>query len=86
VQHEFEHRHRAVARGEELARKEPQLPEAPGVQVLEQHIVDPALVRRHALKERLAARHGDDAAAYTAGKRELVGRVLQQAGLELGRR
>jgi GrpB-like predicted nucleotidyltransferase (UPF0157 family) len=39
-----------------------------------------------ALKHLLAARHPEDAAAYTAGKRELVARVLRQAGLELGRR
>jgi GrpB-like predicted nucleotidyltransferase (UPF0157 family) len=38
------------------------------------------------LKQLLAARQGDDTAAYTAGKREFVARVLQQAGLELGRR
>jgi GrpB-like predicted nucleotidyltransferase (UPF0157 family) len=48
---------------------------------------DAALAAEYeALKQLLAARHGDDTAAYTACKRELVGRVLQQAGLELGRR
>jgi GrpB-like predicted nucleotidyltransferase (UPF0157 family) len=39
-----------------------------------------------ALKLRLAQEHSDDVAAYTAGKREFVGRVLASVGLEFGRR
>jgi GrpB-like predicted nucleotidyltransferase (UPF0157 family) len=37
------------------------------------------------LKRALADEHDGDIAAYTAGKRDLVGRVLRQAGLGLGR-
>jgi GrpB-like predicted nucleotidyltransferase (UPF0157 family) len=48
---------------------------------------DPALVAEYsALKLRLAQEHGDDVAAYTAGKRDFVGRVLASAGLTFGRR
>jgi GrpB-like predicted nucleotidyltransferase (UPF0157 family) len=48
---------------------------------------DPALAAEYeALKLRLAAEHPDDVAAYTAGKRELVARVLADAGLGLGAR
>ncbi len=39
-----------------------------------------------AVKVRLAQQHTTDLAAYTAGKRELVGRVLAQGGLTFGRR
>ncbi len=39
-----------------------------------------------ALKLRLAEEHADDVGAYTAGKREFVGRVLATAGLTFGRR
>jgi GrpB-like predicted nucleotidyltransferase (UPF0157 family) len=39
-----------------------------------------------ALKLRLASEHPDDIEAYTAGKREFVGRVLASRGLEFGRR
>jgi GrpB-like predicted nucleotidyltransferase (UPF0157 family) len=47
---------------------------------------DPTRAAEYAtLKRRLAARHGDDSAAYTAGKREFVGRALERVGLELGR-
>jgi GrpB-like predicted nucleotidyltransferase (UPF0157 family) len=50
-------------------------------------LADAALAAEYeALKRALAKRHGDDLDAYTAGKRELVGRVLRQAGLRLGRR
>jgi GrpB-like predicted nucleotidyltransferase (UPF0157 family) len=38
------------------------------------------------LKLRLAREHARDLAAYTAGKRAFVGRVLASAGLEFGRR
>jgi GrpB-like predicted nucleotidyltransferase (UPF0157 family) len=48
---------------------------------------DAALTAEYeALKRALAVEHCDDIAAYTAGKCDLVGRVLRQAGLELGRR
>jgi GrpB-like predicted nucleotidyltransferase (UPF0157 family) len=48
---------------------------------------DPELVAEYAsLKLRLAEKHPDDIASYTAGKREFVGRVLASAGLEFGRR
>jgi len=41
---------------------------------------DPELARRYAsLKERLAARYGDDLSAYTRGKNEFVGEVLRRA-------
>lgn len=36
------------------------------------------------LKEELAAAHPDDLRAYTAGKRDLVARVLAGAGIALG--
>jgi GrpB-like predicted nucleotidyltransferase (UPF0157 family) len=39
-----------------------------------------------ALKLRLAQEHGHDAAAYTAGKRAFVARVLASVGETLGRR
>src|SRR5437763_15683450 len=39
-----------------------------------------------ALKLRLAREYTDDPAAYTAGKREFVGRALADAGLTFGRR
>jgi GrpB-like predicted nucleotidyltransferase (UPF0157 family) len=39
-----------------------------------------------ALKLRLAAEHRDDVAAYTAGKRVFVARVLAGAGIRPGRR
>jgi GrpB-like predicted nucleotidyltransferase (UPF0157 family) len=45
---------------------------------------DPALAREYArLKARLAREHGDDLAAYTAGKRAFVAGVLAGAGLSL---
>ena len=48
---------------------------------------DPALVAEYAaLKRRLAEEHGEDVAAYTAGKRAFVARVLATAGLIPGRR
>jgi GrpB-like predicted nucleotidyltransferase (UPF0157 family) len=48
---------------------------------------DAALAREYeALKLWLAREHGDDAAAYTAGKRALVARVLASVGETLGRR
>jgi GrpB-like predicted nucleotidyltransferase (UPF0157 family) len=48
---------------------------------------DPALVAEYeALKLRLAQEHHDDAAAYTAGKRVFVARVLASAGIQFGRR
>lgn len=48
---------------------------------------DPALAGEYAaLKLRLAREHGDDIAAYTAGKRAFVARVLASAGIQLGRR
>jgi GrpB-like predicted nucleotidyltransferase (UPF0157 family) len=48
---------------------------------------DPELVAEYAaLKARLAQEHPDDIEAYTAGKREFVGRVLASRGLEFGRR
>ncbi len=48
---------------------------------------DPALVAEYeALKLRLAAEHGAGVGGYTAGKRDLVARVLRDAGLEPGRR
>jgi GrpB-like predicted nucleotidyltransferase (UPF0157 family) len=48
---------------------------------------DSALVADYAaLKLRLAQEHPDDIEAYTAGKREFVGRVLASRGLEFGRR
>jgi GrpB-like predicted nucleotidyltransferase (UPF0157 family) len=48
---------------------------------------DGALLGEYAaLKLRLAREHGDDDAAYTAGKRVLVGHVLERAGLTFGRR
>lgn len=48
---------------------------------------DPELVAEYAsLKLRLAQEHVDDVAAYTAGKRDFVGRVLAGAGLTFGRR
>jgi GrpB-like predicted nucleotidyltransferase (UPF0157 family) len=48
---------------------------------------DPELVAEYAaLKLRLAEEHPDSIEAYTAGKREFVGRVLAGAGLSFGRR
>jgi GrpB-like predicted nucleotidyltransferase (UPF0157 family) len=48
---------------------------------------DPELVAEYAaLKLRLAEEHRDDIEAYTAGKRDFVGRVLASAGLGFGRR
>ena len=48
---------------------------------------DPALAGDYeALKFRLAHEHPDDPAAYTAGKREFVTRVLAMVGLQPGRR
>jgi len=48
---------------------------------------DPELVAEYAaLKLRLAEEHPDDIEAYTAGKREFVGRVLAHDGLSFGRR
>jgi GrpB-like predicted nucleotidyltransferase (UPF0157 family) len=48
---------------------------------------DPALAAEYeALKLRLAQKHSEDVAAYTAGKRAFVGRVLASAGIEFGRR
>jgi GrpB-like predicted nucleotidyltransferase (UPF0157 family) len=49
--------------------------------------VDPRLaVEYETLKMRLAREHDADAAAYTAGKRAFVSRVLARAGIELGPR
>jgi len=48
---------------------------------------DAALAAEYgALKLRLAQEHAADLAAYTTGKRKLVGRVLARAGLTFGRR
>lgn len=48
---------------------------------------DAALAAEYAaLKLRLAQEHTTDLAAYTAGKRELVGRVLARTGVTFGRR
>lgn len=48
---------------------------------------DPALAAEYeALKLRLAREHNEDAAAYTAGKRAFVARVLAGSGERLGRR
>jgi GrpB-like predicted nucleotidyltransferase (UPF0157 family) len=48
---------------------------------------DPKLSTEYeVLKLRLAEEHPRDSEAYTAGKREFVARVLQSAGLQLGRR
>jgi GrpB-like predicted nucleotidyltransferase (UPF0157 family) len=48
---------------------------------------DPALAAEYEeLKLRLAGEHGDDAAAYTQGKRVFVARVLAGAGIQLRRR
>ena len=48
---------------------------------------DPELVSEYAaLKLRLAREHPDDIEAYTAGKREFVGRVLARSGISFGRR
>jgi GrpB-like predicted nucleotidyltransferase (UPF0157 family) len=48
---------------------------------------DPALTAEYeALKLQLAREHPDDVAAYTAGKRAFVARVLATAGVGLGRR
>ena len=48
---------------------------------------DPGLVAEYvALKLQLAQEHPDDLGAYTAGKREFVGRVLASSGLSFGRR
>jgi GrpB-like predicted nucleotidyltransferase (UPF0157 family) len=50
-------------------------------------LAEPELVAEYAaLKLRLAEEHLDDLTAYTAGKREFVGRVLASAGLSFGRR
>jgi GrpB-like predicted nucleotidyltransferase (UPF0157 family) len=46
---------------------------------------DPALRAEYQrLKQELAAAHPEDRAAYTAGKRVLVARVLAAAGIDLG--
>jgi GrpB-like predicted nucleotidyltransferase (UPF0157 family) len=48
---------------------------------------DPGLLAEYAaLKRRLAQEHADDIEAYTAGKRDFVGRVLASSGLSFGRR
>jgi GrpB-like predicted nucleotidyltransferase (UPF0157 family) len=48
---------------------------------------DPALAGEYeALKLRLAQVYREDVAAYTAGKRVFVARVLANAGIQLGRR
>lgn len=48
---------------------------------------DAALASEYeALKLRLAAEHGTDVAAYTAGKRAFVARVLAPVGIQPGRR
>ena len=47
----------------------------------------PELAAEYAsLKLRLAKEHADDIAAYTAGKRDFVGRVPARSGLSFGRR
>jgi GrpB-like predicted nucleotidyltransferase (UPF0157 family) len=48
---------------------------------------EPALTAEYeALKLRLAQEHREDLAAYTAGKRAFVARILANAGIQLGRR
>jgi GrpB-like predicted nucleotidyltransferase (UPF0157 family) len=48
---------------------------------------DPALAAEYeAIKRRLADEHPTDISAYTAGKREFVGAVLANAGVQFGRR
>jgi GrpB-like predicted nucleotidyltransferase (UPF0157 family) len=48
---------------------------------------DPRLAAEYeALKVRLAREHDADVAAYTAGKRAFVGRILARAGIEFGSR
>jgi GrpB-like predicted nucleotidyltransferase (UPF0157 family) len=48
---------------------------------------EPEIIREYAaLKLRLAEEHPDDIEAYTAGKREFVGRVLASSGISFGRR
>ena len=48
---------------------------------------DPGLLAEYAaLKRRLAQEHAEDIEAYTAGKRDFVGRVLASSGLSFGRR
>jgi GrpB-like predicted nucleotidyltransferase (UPF0157 family) len=48
---------------------------------------DPALAAEYeALKLRLAQEHREDVAAYAAGKRAFVARVLASAGIQFGRR
>jgi GrpB-like predicted nucleotidyltransferase (UPF0157 family) len=47
----------------------------------------PALAAEYeAIKRRLADEHPTDLGAYTAGKREFVGALLANAGLQFGRR
>lgn len=47
---------------------------------------DPRLAAKYeVLKLELADEHGGDVAAYTAGKRAFVARVLADAGIQLGR-
>jgi GrpB-like predicted nucleotidyltransferase (UPF0157 family) len=49
-------------------------------------MADPALAAEYeALKLRLAQKYREDVAAYTAGKRAFVARVLATAGIQLGR-
>jgi GrpB-like predicted nucleotidyltransferase (UPF0157 family) len=48
---------------------------------------DPGLARKYEeLKLRLVQEHRNDVEAYTAGKRDFVGRILTGAGLDFGRR
>jgi GrpB-like predicted nucleotidyltransferase (UPF0157 family) len=48
---------------------------------------NPALAAEYqALKLQLAQEHREDVAAYTAGKRAFVARVLASAGIQLGAR
>jgi GrpB-like predicted nucleotidyltransferase (UPF0157 family) len=48
---------------------------------------DPGLVSEYEeLKRRLVREHGGDVAAYTAGKRRFVARVIARAGIRLGPR
>src|SRR6267143_6793427 len=76
VQHELEHRHGAVARGDEIAREQPQLAKAPRVEALEENVVDAPLIRRQALEERarLAVALEEHAAAVRR-----VGGLLEDA-------
>src|SRR5439155_19389643 len=51
VQQELQHRHRAVAARDQVARQRTQLAKAPGIQALEQHVVDSHLEGGQALEQ-----------------------------------